>query len=364
MVTKLLPVGKDGTLLNAINPSASLYVQSTISYDRPYTKVVHFEQDVEREDYPTDEAYLAALVADLRTQAQNYVNENCVPKINYTLRAHVDNISGIGDTIQVIDERLNLNLIAKVIAYDYNCLTGKFEQIEFGNFEQKLSDLLSEINANTSQKLSDYATNIQLAATNTEVAKKLNTSDLAINITQLSTAVQLAWNGISNYIQFEQGALDIYDIEAAATQQLVTRFYSDGTAFWRDGTFLGNMGTTHWSGDTSKKGLAIHLNTGGHFICFGIGDGGSYPAFLTINRAGGMYTNAGINLGADLYVNNNTLHDLFVDKLQVTYNSSNYYGWSGEIPIITSITDNGDGTISWQYSKIRVSNGIIVGYWV
>jgi len=365
VVTKLLPIGKDGTLLNAINPSASLYVTSSLSYDRPYTKTVHFEQDIVREDYPTDEAYLAALVADLRTQAQSYVDENGVPKINYTLRAHVNNISGIGDTIQVIDERLNLSLTAKVIAYDYDCILNQYQEIEFGNFEQKLSDLLAEINANTAQQLGDYATNTQLAATNAEVAQKLNTSDLALHITQMPTAVQLAWNGISNYIQFEAGALDIYDSAAIATQQLVTRFYKDGTAFWCDGAFLGNMGTTNWADNPSKKGLAIHLNTVGDFICFGIGDGvGAYPAILTINRAGGMYTNYGINLGCDMYCNNNKLHDLFVDKLQVTYNSSNYYGWSGEIPIITSITDNGDGTISWQYSKLRVSNGIIVGYWL
>ena len=366
VVTKLLPVGRDGILLNAINPSASLYVTSSISYDRPYTKKVSFEQDLEREDYPTDAAYLAALVADLRTQAQSYVDENCIPKINYTLRAHVDNISGIGDTIQVIDERLNLNLTAKVIAYDFDCLLNQYQEIEFGNFEQKLSDLLAEINASTTQKLGDYATNKQLATTNTEVAQKLNTSDLALHITQLPTAVQLAWNGISNYIQFEQGALDIYDSAVTATQNLVAKYDYNGMGFWRDGYYLGYMGTTNYAADTSKKGLAINLEPNGQFISFGqrTSSSCSYSAMLSFSRANSFYPNYGVNLGCDMYCNNNTLHDLFVDKLQVTYNSSNYYGWNGEIPIITSITDNGDGTISWQYSKIRVANGIIVGYWV
>lgn len=366
VVTRLLPVGKDGTLLNALDPSASLYVTSSISYDRPYTKKVSFEQDIEREDYQTDEAYLAALIVDLRAQAQNYVNDNCIPKINYTLSAHVDKITGIGDTIDVIDERLNLNLTAKVIAYEYNCLTKQFTQIEFGNFEQKLSDLLADINASTEQKLSDYATSAQLDATNAQVAQKLNSSDLAISITQLPTAVQLAWNGISNYIQFEQGALDIYDSNVTSTQKLVAKYDHNGAGYYRDGYYLGYLGTTSWINNTSKKGLAINLEPNGQFISFGqkasSGDT-QYTSWLTLNRSGVMYTNSGINLGTDLYCNNWKIHDFFIDNLQVTYNSSNYYGYTGSIPFIMSITDNGDGTISWQYSHLRVANGIIVGYW-
>lgn len=221
--------------------------------------------------------------------------------------------------------------------------------------------MLAGINASTEQKLGDYATNTQLAATNAQVAQKLNTSDLAISITQLPTAVQLAWNGISNYIQFEQGALDIYDSNVTSTQKLVTRFYKDGIAFWRDDSFLGQMGTSTYS--SSTKGLQLGLNSSGYFTSFGVYNGSSYEAWLSVNKANGLYTNAGVNLGADLYCNNNKLHDCFVENLQVTYNNSNYYGYTGTIPIINSITDNGDGTISWQYSQLRVSNGIIVGYW-
>ena len=47
VVTKLLPVGKDGLLLNAIDGTADLYVTSSIEYDIPFTKTVSFEQDID-----------------------------------------------------------------------------------------------------------------------------------------------------------------------------------------------------------------------------------------------------------------------------------------------------------------------------
>ncbi len=144
----------------------------------------------------------------------------------------------------------------------------------------------------------------------------------------MPTAVQLAWNGISNYIQFEAGALDIYDSTATATQNLVAKYDYNGAGFWRDGYYLGYMGTTSWLSDPSKKGLAINLEPNGKFISFGqrTSTSGAYASMLAFNRAGAFYTNYGINLGCDMYCNNNTLHDLFVDTLQVTYNSSAYCG--------------------------------------
>ena len=87
VVTKLLPVGADGILLNDQDASASIYVESEKKWSIPYTKTVSFSQsDIDKEDYGNDEAaYRKALVDDLRRQAQDYVNKNCMPKVNYTL---------------------------------------------------------------------------------------------------------------------------------------------------------------------------------------------------------------------------------------------------------------------------------------
>ncbi len=64
-------------------------------YDIPYTKVVSFSQEsISEDDYKTNDVldkdkYTNALVDDLRKQALSYLNENKIPKINYTVEADI-----------------------------------------------------------------------------------------------------------------------------------------------------------------------------------------------------------------------------------------------------------------------------------
>lgn len=143
VVTKLLPVGADGILLNDQDASASIYVESERKWSIPYTKTVSFSQsDIDREDYGSDEtAYRKALVDDLRRQARDYVDRNCMPKVNYTLKADMERVTDIGDTVEVIDERLGVHILTGVIGFTYDCILGKYTEIEFGNFAKTLSGL-------------------------------------------------------------------------------------------------------------------------------------------------------------------------------------------------------------------------------
>lgn len=158
VVTKLLPVGKDGILLNELDPGRSVYLSSAQSYSVPYTKTVSFSQDsIDEEDFKdedgnTDEvAYKTALVEDLELQGIKYLDENCKPKITYTLRADLENITDIGDTIEVIHEPLSINLAAAVIAFEYDCILKKYTEITFGNFQKNLSSLLSDMDEKTNE---------------------------------------------------------------------------------------------------------------------------------------------------------------------------------------------------------------------
>lgn len=147
VVTKLLPVGADGILLNDRDASASIYVESERKWDIPYTKTVSFSQsDIKKDDYGSDEAaYRKALVDDLRRQAQDYVNNNCMPKVNYTLKANIERVTDIGDTVEVIDERLGVHILTNVIGFTYDCILGKYTEIEFGNFTKTLSGLAGSL---------------------------------------------------------------------------------------------------------------------------------------------------------------------------------------------------------------------------
>ena len=152
VVTKILPVGQDGILLNAVNPSASIYIVSETQYDIPYTRTVEFSQDISQDDYPTELAYKTACVNDLRLQATAYLAKNCVPQVNYTLKADLDRVTDIGDTIEVIDERLGVNLITNVVSFEYDCILNQYTEVEFGNLTQKLSNLVSNVSNEASTK--------------------------------------------------------------------------------------------------------------------------------------------------------------------------------------------------------------------
>lgn len=194
--TKLMPVGKDGLLLPEI------YLYSQTQYDLPYTKTVSFNQDsVNQEDYEDEEgnvdedAYNQALINDLRTQGQNYVNTYCLPQVNYTLKANIEKVSDIGDTIQVIDERLGITLMTNLIAYDYDCILDQYTELEFGNFQPTLSGLMGNITQNTENMIQE------------------NNDALTITLGQeLEQAENKIWNALgSSYVIYEGDKILIVD---------------------------------------------------------------------------------------------------------------------------------------------------------
>ena len=146
VVTQLMPVGKDGLLL------PEKYVTSTTQYDLPYTKTVSFDQneivqdDFKNEAGELDEtAYEQALINNLRQQAQSYVDTYCYPLVNYTLKANVEKLTNIGDTVRVIDDRLGLTIQTSVISYVYDCIQGAYKELEFGNFKRTLNNFANSI---------------------------------------------------------------------------------------------------------------------------------------------------------------------------------------------------------------------------
>lgn len=161
VVTKLLPVGKDGLQLDDI------YVEQTPEdYDTPYSKIITFNQnDITDEGFRDEEnnvdtvAYIDALKADLLVQAQNYLAENHVPKVNYSFNAFIEGISDIGDTIRVNHPRLKTPLVTNVIAINYDAVAERIDKVEFGNFNPKLTNLVSD----TASQIDSKAEEVQTA---------------------------------------------------------------------------------------------------------------------------------------------------------------------------------------------------------
>lgn len=141
VVTKLLPVGKDGLLL----PEKYITLEEQL-YDILFTKVISFEQELERDDYSSDDDYTNALIADLRNKANIYLENNKLPKVNYSLSANLNYITDVGDTVYLEHPKIKLALKTNVISVKYDVISQRFKSIEFGNFKSSLKSLIQNVN--------------------------------------------------------------------------------------------------------------------------------------------------------------------------------------------------------------------------
>lgn len=201
--TRCYPVGKDGTRLDAPG-----YVESSTQYTNPYTKQITFEQDIDREDYASDAAYIAALKADLQAQAQAYVNNACYPQVNYTLHANLDTPTDIGDTIQVMDTRLGINLLTSVISYDYDAISEQYKEIEFGNFRKTMAGFASSIVSSASNNaVAQVSTDVagQIAAAKLEMFP-IGSIYMSVNSTDPASFIGGTWERIQDTFLLAAGS--------------------------------------------------------------------------------------------------------------------------------------------------------------
>lgn len=211
--TKILPVGSDGLLLD------EMYLYAPTQYEIPYTKVVSFSQDVNEEEYRNDKLYHQALIDDLRKQATNYLAKNCVPKVSYTLKANLEKITDVGDTIEVIDERFGINVVTHVTSFDYDCIQKKYTEFEFGNYNEKLSNLMSRISSSTEKEIekNNRALKVEL---NNGIKKDMDT----------------VWETLgSSYVVYDGDKILVLDQLPKDSAKNVIMINSQGISFSRNG---------------------------------------------------------------------------------------------------------------------------------
>ena len=241
VVTKLMPVGKDGLLL------PDRYVMSDTQYVLPYVKTVSFNQDeIQQENYtdgdgnPDVDAYEAALLQDLQDQAQQYVDTNCIPSVNYTTKANIP-ITDIGDTVEVIDERLGLTLTTNVISYEYDVILDKYRSVQFGNFKPTLEGLTTQI-ANQTQNIVEQG-NLNIQATMSQELQEAK-----------DTIMEALGSG---YCIYEPNAFLIVDRLPKEDAQNVLMINNNGIAFGQHG--INGAFTSAWTIDGTLNMQAINV---------------------------------------------------------------------------------------------------------
>lgn len=303
-----------------------------------------------------------------------------VSKVYETKTSVTEKIKSVNDltdeklTLYSTTEEMNAAIKVQAEAIDlsvskkYETKTTVTEKIKSANELAQSAANTAEENANdeTDKKLKEYSTTkemnaaikLQADSITTEVNKKVNNSEFGTKITQNAYNVRVAWNNNSKYIQLEYGQLAIYNGDVTAAEKRAV-FDERGNHFYRDGYYVGKIGTNEWSGNNAHKGLVFDLDYQGKYMAFAqmkSQGAGSYTTMLCFSRANSIYDQYGIHLGCDFYghwfdMYNVDLHDVNINGYGVADGKS--------IPIVTEIHDNGNGTVGWTTSSINVRGGMI-----
>lgn len=218
----------------------------------------------------------------------------------------------------------------------------------------------------TDDKLKSYSTSAQIKvktdSIESEVKKKLNSSDLSTKIQQNASAVKIAWNNISKYIQFESGELRIYDNAVSSSQKLVSKFNYNGCHFYRNDYYVGKIGTNELQNDSSKKGLNFDLESNGAYMTWASKDSSSANiytmkwTYVQKNKGWGNHTSGELHAGCNIDMHGWTLKNPSFEG----------GGINGTLNFVQVLKMSSDGTVaSWSNGcKMQFKNGILIsGTW-
>lgn len=172
--TKILPYTTDGE--NSILLDDTYVSTNEELYDIPYTKIVKFENELNKDDYETEDDYIIATKNLLKAKADNYLEENKFPKINYSVSAKIENVSDVGDTIYVKIPKCKVDIQTNVISIVYDAIRKKYIKIEFGNFKKEIKNLTQQITENVKKDTENIVSenNVLLKKELEEATAKIN----------------------------------------------------------------------------------------------------------------------------------------------------------------------------------------------
>lgn len=187
------------------------------------------------------------------------------------------------------------------------------------------------------------------------ITSKVEKGDMGSYVTQYYNNVLVAFNNSSKYVQISAGQIAIYNGEVTTKGKRAV-FNQSGNSFYRDNYFVGRIGTNEWKNNSAHKGLTFDLEYQGKYMAWAQEESSSatsYDTILCYSRANSIYTEKGLHFGCNVYAHGWNLYN--ADLRNTSYDG--YSSWTGEIPIITKIQANSDGTITWWSSSITVRNG-------
>lgn len=157
----------------------------------------------------------------------------------------------------------------------------------------------------------------------------------------------LGFNGASRYVQITAGEIGLYNGSIDSSNKRAV-FDENGNHFYRDGKYIGKIGTNVWSGNSSHKGLVFDLDSEGKYMAFSqeeSANAGSYTTMLCFSRSNSIYSQYGIHLGCNLYAHGFKI----IDPQWETG-----FGVNATINFVQILDMNSDGTVSRWGSNGRM----------
>ena len=230
--------------------------------------------------------------------------------------------------------------------------------------ESKLSDVptYSYLNGTyaNKQELENLVSKSELKVLSDRIESSVTTGNFGTTLSQNAYSVKIAWNSISNYVQFENGGLNFY--EGTNTRNNLRARLDDGNyTFWRDGYNLGNMGTGYYANDNSKKGIQFHLEYDGWFMGWAYKQKRTdnfytWKWYYTSGSVGDTYSDT-LNAGCHT---NFRWNEIWYFKTKTSwFNITD--GLNGTISVVSNIENNGNGGITWYTRNLTFKNGILIG---
>ncbi|MBA4701090.1 MAG: phage tail protein [Ruminococcus sp.] len=190
------------------------------------------------------------------------------------------------------------------------------------------------------------------------IESKVSQGEFGSYMQQYYDRVIYGFNQNSKYVQINPGEIAVYDNGVTNSKKRAV-FNESGNHFYRDGYYVGKIGTNQWKTNNAFKGLEFDLEYQGKYMtwCYMKAENNDYYTTIwTFSRENSAYDELGLHAGCDIDMHNWTLKNVKLEGVV----AGGYTGWSGTIPIITEIHSTGGGGIGWSYSSIKVANGIII----
>lgn len=264
----------------------------------------------------TELAKTEAISISNRNTKKILENYSTTEEIETKITASKESVElGVMHTLESYYDKTETDALIKIIKGEIELGVSETYQTKEGMNEysttkemQSIIDITANgIEMEVSETLKDYVSNKKYEAgikvLSTEISSKVTEDDFGTLITQNANNVKIAWNKNSNYIQFEGTGITLYNGTIEDNQKRTVFNYS-GEHFYRDGYYIGKIGTNNMKGNESQKGLVFDLENQAAYMTWAWKETANADAYTMkwtyCSQQCGSYEDDMLHAGADI----------------------------------------------------------------